>query len=145
MKEENKESFPASLSCVGEKQMAAEILIVDDHQEFLNFMERALIMLGWSVIAANNARDALEKLSYIKPSLILLDMRMPEIDGFELTRMLKNNSAYQDIPILAVTGLDTPENRKLCLEAGCDDFISKPFRVPELHNRMKRLLSKDQR
>jgi DNA-binding response OmpR family regulator len=144
MKEENKESFPASVSSIGEKQMAAEILIVDDHQEFLHFMERALIMLGWSVITASNARDALDKLHYIKPNLILLDMRMPEIDGFELTRMLKDNSAYHDIPILAVTGLDTPENRRLCLEAGCDDFISKPFRVPELHNRMRRLLCKDQ-
>ena len=144
MKEENKQAFPKDIVCIGEERMAAEILIVDDHQEFLNFMERALIMLGWSVITASNARDALDKLHYIKPNLILLDMRMPEIDGFELTRMLKNNSAYHDIPILAVTGLDTPENRKLCLEAGCDDFISKPFRVPELHNRMRRLLCKDQ-
>jgi CheY-like chemotaxis protein len=145
MKEENQKSVPASVSGMGEKQMAAEILIVDDHQEFLYFMERALIMLGWSVITASKARDALDKLNYIRPCLILVDMRMPEIDGFELTRMLKHNPAYQDIPILAVTGLDTPENRRLCMEAGCDDFISKPFRVPELHNRMQRLLFKDHR
>jgi CheY-like chemotaxis protein len=121
--------------------MAAEVLIVDDHQEFLLFLGRALTMLGWRVISSSNARDALDKLRYIRPSLILMDMRMPEIDGFELTRRLKSDSAYRDILILAVTGLDTPENRKLCLEAGCDDFIAKPFRVPELQNRMMRLLS----
>ena len=121
--------------------MAVEILIVDDHEEFLLFLGRALTMLGWRVISSSNARDALDKLRYIRPSLILMDMRMPEIDGFELTRRLKNDSAYRDILILAVTGLDTPENRKLCLEAGCDDFIAKPFSVPELQNRMMRLLS----
>ena len=121
--------------------MAVEILIVDDHQDFLLFLGRALTMLGWRVISSSNARDALDKLRYIRPSLILMDMRMPEIDGFELTRRLKNDSAYRDILILAVTGLDTPENRKLCLEAGCDDFIAKPFRVPELQSRIVRLLS----
>jgi CheY-like chemotaxis protein len=122
----------------------AEVLVVDDHQEFLHFMTQALTDLGWSVISSSNARDALEKLHYIRPSLILMDMRMPEIDGFELTRILKNDPAYRDILILAVTGLDTPANRKLCLEAGCDDFISKPFRVPDLHNRMTRLLCKNE-
>ena len=126
-----------------EKQMdvsAAKILVVDDHEDFLQFLRQALAMLGWSVITSSSARDALDKLGYIKPVLILMDMRMPEMDGFELTRKLKINPAYRDVFILAVTGLDTPENRKLCLEAGCDDFISKPFRVPELHNRMMRLL-----
>jgi CheY-like chemotaxis protein len=121
-----------------------EILVVDDHEEFLHAMTRVLAMLGWSVISSSNARDALEKLHYIRPSLILMDMRMPEMDGFELTRILKNDPAYRDILIFAVTGLDTPANRKLCLEAGCDDFISKPFRVPDLHNRMMRILSKDE-
>ena len=121
-----------------------EILVVDDHEEILNFMTQALTMLGWSVISSSNARDALEKLTYIRPSLILMDMRMPEMDGFELTRILKNDPAYRDILIVAVTALDTPANRKLCLEAGCDDFISKPFRVPNLHHRMMQLLCKDQ-
>src|SRR5215467_1867463 len=118
--------------------MAAEILIVDDHEDFLLFLGRVLTMLGWRVISSNNAQDVLDKLRYIRPSLILMDMRMPGMDGFELTRMLKNDPAYREILILAVTGLDTPENRKLCLEAGCDDFIAKPFRVPELQNRMMR-------
>jgi two-component system cell cycle response regulator DivK len=122
----------------------AEILVVDDHEEFLHFMSRVLSMLGWGVITSSTARDALEKLSYITPSLILMDMRMPEMDGFELTRILKNDPAYREILIFAVTGLDTPVNRKVCLEAGCDDFISKPFRVPDLHNRMMRLLCKDE-
>jgi CheY-like chemotaxis protein len=122
----------------------AEILVVDDHEEFLHFMTQALTDLGWSVISSSNALDVMNKLCYIRPRLILMDMRMPEMDGFELTRILKNDPAYRDILIFAVTALDTPANRKLCLEAGCDDFISKPFRVPNLHHRMMRLLCKDQ-
>jgi CheY-like chemotaxis protein len=122
----------------------AEILVVDDHEEFLHFMTQALTDLGWSVISSSNAQDVLNKLCYIRPRLILMDMRMPEMDGFELTGILKNDPAYRDILIVAVTALDTPANRKLCLEAGCDEFISKPFRVPNLHHRMMRLLGKDQ-
>jgi CheY-like chemotaxis protein len=136
----------AGLCCV-EKQSdlkGAEILVIDDHKEFLHFMTQILTELGWSVISSSNARDVLDKLSYIRPSLILMDMRMPEMDGFELTRILKNDPAYRDILIFAVTALDTPANRKLCLEAGCDDFISKPFRVPDLHNRMMRLLCENE-
>jgi CheY-like chemotaxis protein len=136
----------AGLCCV-EKQpnlKGAQVLVVDDHEEIRLFITQALTMLGWSVISSSNARDALDKLSYIRPSLILMDMRMPEMDGFELTRILKNDPAYRDILIFAITALDTPANRKLCLEAGCDDFISKPFRVPNLHHRMMRLLCKDQ-
>jgi CheY-like chemotaxis protein len=142
----NTKTSPAGISFL-EKQpdlKGAEILVVDDHEEIRNFITQALTMLGWSVISSSNARDALDKLTYIRPSLILMDMRMPEMDGFELTRILKNDPAYRDILIFAVTALDTPANRKLCLEAGCDDFISKPFRVPNLHNRMMRLLCKDQ-
>ena len=123
---------------------APEILLVDDHEEFLHFMTQALTDLGWSVISSSNAGDVLNKLCYIRPRLILMDMRMPEMDGFELTRILKNDPAYRDILIFAITALDTPVNRKLCLEAGCDEFISKPFRLPNLHNRMRRLLSKDE-
>ena len=142
----NTKTSPAGTCCM-EKQpdlKGAEILVVDDHEEIRNFMTQALTMLGWSVISSSNARDALEKLSYIRPSLILMDMRMPEMDGFELTRILKNDPAYRDILIFAVTALDTPANRKLCLDAGCDDFISKPFRVPDLHNRMMRLFCKNE-
>jgi CheY-like chemotaxis protein len=138
--------YRAGLNCV-EKQAdlkGAEILVVDDHEEFLHFMSQALTDLGWSVISSSNAGDALDKLSYIRPNLILMDMRMPGVDGFELTRILKNDPAYRDILIFAVTAMDTPANRKLCLEAGCDDFIAKPFRLPNLHHRMMRLLCKDE-
>jgi CheY-like chemotaxis protein len=145
-RDEQDENFSGGLCCV-EKQpnlKGAQVLVVDDHEDFLYFMTRALTMFGWSVITSSNARDALEKLSYIRPSLILMDIRMRGLDGFEMTRILKNDPAYRDILIVAVTALDTPANRKLCLEAGCDDFISKPFRLPNLHNRMMRLLCKDE-
>ena len=118
----------------------ANILVVDDHPEFLRFLQRAFTALGWNVLTSTNGRDVLNKLAYTKPSLILMDMLMPETDGFELTRILKKNLAYRDIPILAVTGLNTLENRQRCLEAGCDDFISKPFNLFDLRNRMMRLL-----
>ena len=117
------------------------ILVVDDHPEFVRFLQHAFTALGWKVFTSTNGRDVLNKLAYTKPSLILMDMLMPEMDGFELTRVLKKNLAYRDIPILAITALNTLENRQRCLEAGCDDFVSKPFRLFDLRNRMMRLLN----
>src|SRR5712692_2801527 len=81
-----------------------KVLVVEDHREFREFLEIALTMRGWEVVPSKNGREALEKLRYIRPSLILLDMRMPEMDGFELAQFVKQDPSYRNIPILAVTG-----------------------------------------
>jgi DNA-binding response OmpR family regulator len=120
----------------------AKVLVVEDHREFLQFLEIALTRRGWDVITSASGQEALDKLEHANPSLILLDMWMPGMDGFELAQFLKTCPRYRAIPILAITGLLSSENRKLCLDAGCDDHLTKPFALQDLEDRMNRLLGR---
>src|SRR5438093_11811360 len=107
----------------------AKVLVVEDHPDLLQFLELVLTRRGWDVITSSSGLEALDKLKYTSPSLILLDMWMPGMVGFELARFLKRCSHYRDIPILAVTGLSIFDSRALCLDAACDDYIAKPLSV----------------
>jgi len=120
----------------------AKVLVVEDHPDLLQFLDLVLTRHGWDVITSSSGREALDKLKYTSPRLILLDMWMPGMDGFELARFLKRCPHYRDIPILAVTGLSSFDSRELCLEAGCDDYIAKPFTLADLRDRITRLLSR---
>ncbi|MGH7772387.1 MAG: response regulator [Candidatus Binatia bacterium] len=120
-----------------------KIMVVDDHREYLELLSIHLKSLGWDVIPASNGREALEKVRSIKPNLIVLDMDMPEMDGFEVARSLKEDPNYRDIPILAATALAMPRDRERCLTAGCNDYISKPFTQRDLENHLTRLLSEN--
>jgi len=120
----------------------AKVLVVEDHPDLLQFLDLVLTRHGWDVITSSSGREALDKLKYTSPRLILLDMWMPGMDGFELARFLKRCPHYRDIPILAVTGLAGFDSRELCLEAGCDDYIAKPFTLADLRDRITRLLSR---
>jgi DNA-binding response OmpR family regulator len=121
----------------------AKVLVVDDHQGLLEFLELALTRRGWEVITSRNGEEALDKLSHTSPSLILLDMWMPGMDGVELAQFLKTNPAYRNIPILCVTGLPSSIGRKLCLDAGCNDYITKPFSLKDLEDHMMGLLCRN--
>ena len=121
---------------------AKRILVVDDHVDILEMLTVQLRCFDWDVTPARSGRDALEKLKEFRPSLILVDMWMPEMDGFELVRLVKQDAEYRDIPILAITAMGMPEGRELCLQAGCDDCILKPFRFRELRERLTDLLCK---
>lgn len=118
-----------------------KILLVDDHKESLEWLGDHLKSLGWEVIAANGGREALEQVRRTKPNLILLDMEMPEINGFEVARSLRRDPDYQDIPILAITALSRQHDRERCFAAGCNDFLSKPFTPQDLEERLAMFLS----
>ena len=116
------------------------ILIVDDEMKSRELLSRVLGGSGWDVITANNGRDALEKIKISRPHVIVLDMTMPEMDGFEVARSLKSNPEYRTIPILAATGLCSWGDRQRCLAAGCDDYVAKPFTVQQLQQHLVSLL-----
>jgi len=118
-----------------------KIMVVDDQREYLKWLSHYLKSLGWEVIPINNGIEALEKVRSVKPNLILLDMSMPEMDGFEVARCLKEDPNYRDIPILAATALAMPKDRERCLAAGCNDYISKPFTPEDLAEHITRLLA----
>src|SRR6266508_1965499 len=116
------------------------ILIVDDEMKSRELLTRVLGGSGWDVITANNGRDALEKIKISRPHVIVLDMTMPEMDGFEVARSLKSNPEYRTIPILAATGLCSWGDRQRCLAAGCDDYVAKPYTVQQLQQHLVSLL-----
>ncbi|HEV8342577.1 MAG TPA: response regulator [Candidatus Binatia bacterium] len=118
-----------------------KILLVDDHRENLEFLSQHFESLGWEVILANNGKEALEKVRTSRPNAIVLDMVMPEMDGFEVVRSLRNDPDFRHIPVLAATGLTRPGDRDRCLAAGCNDYMAKPFTSEDLEDHLANLLS----
>ena len=121
-------------------QMAKKILVVEDHPDASNLLTRQLSILGFPVILANNGMEAVEKAIEEKPDLILMDIRMPGMDGREATRKIRSNPETKDIPILATTVLDREAELTECIEAGCNDYIVKPFTPKQLASRIEKLL-----
>ncbi len=119
-----------------------KILVVDDHRDSLELLKTQLKLFGWEVVPASNGREALEKVRMNRPNLVVLDMLMPEIDGFQVARVLKGDPDLRRIPILAATALAMPGDRERCLAAGCDDYLSKPFTHRELKEHLTRLLAR---
>ncbi len=117
-----------------------KILIVDDEKMNLKLMASMLAPLQHEVLLANNGEDALNIVARENPDLILLDVMMPRLDGFTVCRMLKSDEATRLIPIIMVTALNQLEDRVQGLEAGADDFLTKPFHELELTTRVRSLL-----
>lgn len=117
-----------------------KILIVDNEAQILARLSHLLTASGWNVITAINGKDALEKVKTSRPDAIVLDMIMPEMDGFQVARSLKSHPDYRSIPIVAATSLSTRADRERCLAAGCDDYVAKPFTMKELQQRLNSLL-----
>jgi len=118
----------------------AKILVVDDEPVNVKLLAANLEPQGYDVLTAANGRDALAVLAAGPVDLILLDVMMPGLNGFEVTARLRSDKATQLIPIVLVTALKDTSDRVKGIEAGCDDFISKPFDRVEVLARVKALL-----
>ena len=116
------------------------ILIVDDQPQNIELLEAYLAPLGYEIITAENGELALEKISKLSIDLVLLDVMMPGMDGFEVTRRIRENNKHRLLPIILVTALREKEHRVMGIEVGCDDFISKPIDKLEVIARVKSLL-----
>ena len=116
------------------------ILVVDDQVPNVELLEAHLVQEGYELIKASNGEEALAKLSGTPIDLILLDVMMPGMDGFEVTRRIRQDEAHRLLPIILVTALKETEDRVKGIEAGCDDFLSKPFDKMELLARVRSLL-----
>ncbi len=113
------------------------ILLVDDERMITDPLQRALKLAGYEVMVANNGRDGLAMAYKAKPDIIVLDVLMPEMDGWDVCRALRREST---VPILMLTALGDEVDRILGLELGADDYLTKPFSTRELVARIKALL-----
>lgn len=111
-----------------ENAAVRKILVVDDNrdnQDILTF--RLQLMGGFEILVAYNGKEALEVASRARPDLILMDLRMPVMDGYEATQALRRTEWGKNMPIIAVTVGSTEEHREKALRVGCSDFIAKPI------------------
>src|SRR6266508_335183 len=106
--------------------MSARILVVDDVPANVKLLEARLSAEYFDVLTASNGAEALDLCSRSECDIILLDVMMPDMDGFEVCRRLKSNPATHFIPVVIVTALDSPSDRVRGLESGADDFLTKP-------------------
>ncbi|AFZ47595.1 response regulator receiver protein [Cyanobacterium stanieri PCC 7202] len=113
------------------------ILIVDDLKANLKLLTYILEAKGYQTSFALSGREALERLTILTPDLILLDLMMPDLNGLEVCQRVKSNPDYGDIPIIFLTASQEEHHLIEAFELGADDYVTKPFRKPELLRRVK--------
>ena len=118
----------------------AKILVVDDTPKNVKLLADLLTVKGYRVVTAASGREALARLESDEPDLVLLDVVMPEMSGYEVCRKIRENPATEMLPVVMVTALDPAEERIKGIEAGADDFLTKPINQAELLARVKSLL-----
>ncbi|WP_031500927.1 response regulator [Bryobacter aggregatus] len=118
----------------------AKILIVEDNAVNRDMLERRLRFRGFEVEAAVDGVEGVEKAASIHPDLILMDMSLPRMNGWDATRQIKGNPETKEIPVIALTAHALVEDRTLALEAGCVGFHSKPIEMDVLLALMNRYL-----
>ena len=129
---------------VVEKVTAPRILIVEDNQDNRELIVKALRINGYKVIEAVDGEEAIEKAKSERPDLILMDLFIPKIDGYEVTRRLKGNDEFKNIPVIACTAHAMKGDMEDALAAGCDGYIPKPIDVRQLSNQINSFLHKEQ-
>ncbi len=118
----------------------AIILVVDDNEQNLELLQAYLEDLQCKTVPAKDGVEALEIIKKSKPDLVLLDVMMPKMSGFEVCRRIKNNPQTADLPVIMVTALNELGDIERAIESGTDDFLSKPVNKLELITRVKTML-----
>ena len=116
--------------------MAKRVLLVDDSESVIVFEKMLLRGMGFELVAARNGKLALAEAAKQRPDIVLLDLVMPEMDGIETCRRLKENPETREIPVVVVTTKGEPELVEKAFEAGCNDYITKPVDKLELLTKM---------
>jgi CheY-like chemotaxis protein len=117
-----------------------KILVVENHADMREILVRILDLMGFTVITSRNGKEGIEKALVEKPDLIVMDIMMPEISGWEATRILRGNPETKDVRVLAATVLFRPADLQMCISVGCNDYIVKPFTVKQLRRKIERLV-----
>jgi DNA-binding response OmpR family regulator len=120
-----------------QKEQNKKILVVDDDKYNVDLLVFELTDAGYNIVTADNGRKAIELVEKEKPDLILLDVMMPEMSGIEVTKKLKQDDRFKNIPIILLTAKAEVKDKVEGLNAGADDYVTKPFEFDEIHARIK--------
>ena len=119
------------------KGLPKKILVVDDNLDSRELVVKVLKNKGYEMVEAADGEEAIEKAIAERPNLILLDISIPKLNGYEVTQKLKGMEEFENIPIVALTAHAMKGDRKKALEAGCEGYITKPINVRELPAQVK--------
>lgn len=119
------------------------ILIVEDNMDTYELVHFILKKNGYDTFLAMNGRDGVNAASKQKPDLIIMDLSMPEMDGWTATRLIKKNDQTSSIPLIALTAHALSGDRQRAMDSGCDDYIAKPMDLLELVEAVERWVGKD--
>jgi len=120
-----------------EMEGTKKILVVDDNQDSRELVVKILRNKGYQMIEAVDGEDAMQKATTEKPDLILMDISIPKIDGYEVTRRLKSQEEFRNTPIIAITAHAMKGDMEKALCAGCEGYIPKPINIRELPEQVK--------
>ncbi len=118
----------------------AKILVVDDEVYILHILDFILGAESYDVVTATNGEQALQKVREEKPDLVILDIMMPKLDGYETCRMIKSDPATKNIPVILLTAKGREVDQKLGREVGANDYMTKPFSPSKLIERVQAIL-----
>ena len=116
-------------------------LVVEDFEDSRFMMRRLLEMAGYDVLEASDGEQAVTMAVEAKPVLILMDLSLPKLDGLAATRKIRQKKGLKRVPIVAVSAHDSPESRTEALEAGCDEYVTKPIDFDNLHAILQRFMN----
>jgi len=119
----------------------AKILLIEDNEMNRDMLSRRLVKRGYEVVLAVDGRDGVDKARAERPALVLMDMSLPVLDGWEATRELRADPSTRPIPIIALTAHAMAGDREKAIAAGCDDFDTKPVDLPRLLGKIEALLT----
>jgi CheY-like chemotaxis protein len=117
-----------------------KVLLVEDNEMNRDMLSRRLIRRGFEVVFAVNGKEGVDLARSEKPDIILMDMSLPVMDGWEATRCVKSDDATSSVPVIGLTAHAMSGDREKAIEAGCDDYDTKPVEIDRLIGKMERLL-----
>jgi len=119
------------------------ILLVEDNQDLVELVVKYLTLCDWQTMTAADEEECWRCLEKEKPDLILMDMLFPGAEAFALVKAIKSDPRYGQVPVVAMTGLNTAKDKKRCMVAGCDGVLTKPFHLDELRRRVQCYVNKN--
>ena len=122
--------------------MPTKVLLIEDDRRLVDLISQELKLLGYDVALAVSSREGLKKADDFSPDAIVIDIRLPRMEGLRTVAQIRKSPKTKSLPILAISGMTRPGDKKKCLDAGCDGYLVKPFTHRELGAALRTLLNK---